>query len=889
MNIMNDKPTYEMLEKRIAQLEQEALQYKEMKHRLEDNEYILNETGILAKIGGWEHDLVTGKAKWTKPLYDIIEIDESVEPPGVSTHLDYYPPAERKKLENAYNKAVNEGVPFDLEMEVFTAKGRRFWCRAKGKPLFQNGRCIKLLGTFQDITEQKEYKRSLKGIEWLLRIPDLRKKKHEQPYGDLSLLNEERLILDSVGKPMLSEIVRDFMDLLETSAAVYEKKGAYAHGIFSSGWCRLLDNASRDLCKTVSNKKAIDSGRWHCHESCWKKASEVSIKTGIPVDVECNGGLRLYSVPIFANEKAVGAINLGYGDPPKHLETLNKIAALYDIPMETLLDEALKYESRPRFIIEAAKSRLNTSAKLIGALIERKLAEKSLEEEREKLKVTLKSIGDGVITTDCEGRIMMMNKVAELMTGWSFKEAYQQQLDKVFVIVNELTGAPMEDPVKRVLITQKRIELENNTMLISKDNDRRIISDSGAPIIDDRGKTIGVVLVFSDVTRKKEMEKELLNARKMEAISTLTGGIAHEFNNVLGIMIGNAEMCLDEVQKKSSAYEFLREVLTAGFRAKDVVKQLLSFSYNVENQKEPLNLVDIVRSIIKLLRASSSTDIDFVENIVGAPRRIMADQGQMRQILINLAANATYAMSDKGGSLTIGLKDINYEARQSNAAGVAPLGPQVRITVEDTGQGISPEHMDKIFDPYFTTKEDAMGAGMGLSVVHGIVTNHGGVIRVKSIKGKGTVIEVDLPALSEETAAVEPEELPVGTERILFVDDEPSIVKMGDIMLKRLGYTAKAFTNPEEALEKFKNAPDDFDLLVTDIAMPGMTGINLAREIINIKNDIPVIICTGYSEKIDQEHALELGIKNFIIKPFNLSQFAKLIRKVLDDARVNWK
>ncbi len=349
----------------------------------------------------------------------------------------------------------------------------------------------------------------LKRVAWMLERKNLGRSDFVPDYGDLSLLNRDGLILKMVGRELLQDIVSDYLDLLETSGAVYEYNGDYALGIFTSGWCKLMDSSSRKLCNTASNFEALESGKWLCHDSCWEDASIQCMQQEKPVDVPCAGGLRLYAVPVKAEGKVVGAINFGYGDPPSDEASLKELANKYDIPLQELYEQARTYKRRPPFIIDLAKQHIEKSAKYIGNIIERKLAEKVAMENEQKLRITLDSIGDAVIATDLQAQITLMNPEAERLCGCSLDQAKGMNLADVFRIVNALTGEKVENPIKKALQTGKVVGLANHTMLISKDGNEYQIADSASPIRDEQGNTSGAVLVFRDVTEEYMMREKL--------------------------------------------------------------------------------------------------------------------------------------------------------------------------------------------------------------------------------------------------------------------------------------------------------------------------------------------------------------------------------------------
>jgi PAS domain S-box-containing protein len=393
-----------------------------------------------------------------------------------------------------------------------------------------------------------------------------------------------------------------------------------------------------------------------------------------------------------------------------------------------------------------------------------------------------------------------------------------------------------------------------------------------------------LLIIAEDITSQKNLEIQLQQAHKMESIGTLAGGIAHDFNNILGIIVGNTELAIDDVSEWNPARQNMEEIRTASFRARDVVRQLLSFARQTKLEKKPTNIIPIVKESLKLLRSSIPTSTEIRQNIPTDIDTILADPTQINQVLINLCTNADHAMPD-GGIIKVILK--NVELGENATAQYHNLNPgrYVNLIVSDTGHGIPKEEIDRIFDPYFTTKEVGKGTGMGLAVVHGIVKGHNGLITVESELEKGTTFSMFFPVVEKE-AVVETEsdeDLPAGNERILFVDDEESIAKLGHRRLERLGYKLESTTSPIKALALFRSQPDQFDLIITDLTMPKMTGDKLVKEILNIRSDIPIILCTGFSEKIDEKKAKEIGAADYIEKPLDKRDFAFKVRKVLDE------
>ena len=401
-----------------------------------------------------------------------------------------------------------------------------------------------------------------------------------------------------------------------------------------------------------------------------------------------------------------------------------------------------------------------------------------------------------------------------------------------------------------------------------------------------------VVGVIQDITEQKRAEKEriqlvrqLKQAQKMESIGNLAGGIAHDFNNILSSVIGFTELALDDVPKGTTLEDNLQEVYTAGKRARDLVQQILAFARQSDEERKPIRVDTIAKEVLKLIRSTIPSTIEIVESLE-SQSLIMGNPSQLHQLFMNLCANASQAMENSGGILEIDLTDVRLDSQSTLPLSELKSGNYIKITVTDTGPGISPDIIDSIFEPYFTTKGVGEGTGMGLALVHGIVESYGGKITVDSELGKGTAFSVYLPIVKrKDYPQYEEEKLPSGNEHILFVDDELPIAKMGSQVLKRFGYRVTFRTSSFEALELFRSKPDDFDLVITDMTMPNMTGDLLAAELMTIRHSIPVILCTGYSKKITSVSAAKIGIKAFANKPIVKADLAKTVRKVLDEAK----
>lgn len=446
-----------------------------------------------------------------------------------------------------------------------------------------------------------------------------------------------------------------------------------------------------------------------------------------------------------------------------------------------------------------------------------------------------------------------------------------------------------EDCVFDMVLNGQTIE----TNIVSPLDDRHY-RVTNIPILNSNG-TVSKMSIYRDITEyvkavseKEYAQRKLIQAQKMESIGTLAGGIAHDFNNILSVIFGFTELALDAVEKETEIEDDLHEVLNAGLRAKELVHQILSFARQSDEEIKPIQVDCIIKEVLKFIRSSIPTTIEIKHNIA-SDSFVMGSSTQIHRIMMNLCTNAAYAMEEKGGTLDVSLKDMTND--QTTMMGKYHLTPgnYIEIKVSDTGNGIDPQIIDKIFEPYFTTKGPREGTGMGLAMVHGIIENYNGKIFVESTLGRGTLFTIYLPTIKRKKTPLPymSDALFAGKERILFVDDEAPIGKIVKRMLSQLGYSVTIKTSSIEALELFRSKPGEYDLVLSDMTMPNMTGDQLTKKLIETRPDIPVILCTGYNKKISEKNASGIGIKAIAKKPFTQVALAKTVRRILDEAKNN--
>jgi len=530
----------------------------------------------------------------------------------------------------------------------------------------------------------------------------------------------------------------------------------------------------------------------------------------------------------------------------------------------------------------------------IDDITDRKRAEDELRESQRRLFDIIEFLPDATLVIDRYGKVQAWNRAIEIMTGVK-KEDMLGKGDYEYAL--PFYGARRPILIDLALCQDKETEKQYTT--IQKWGDVLFgeaytpnlppgnihLSATSSVLRDSDGEVIAAIECIRDITERGRLESQLRQAQKMEAIGTLAGGIAHDFNNILASIIGYTELAIMNIGKTNLLTGYLEQVMKACDRAKNLVNQILVFSRQREQERKPIDMIIIVKEALKLLRASLPSTVKINSHFPSEPATVMADPTQIHQIVMNLCTNAAQAMRGNGGELDVNLFHLSVTGTMAELNSTFKAGPYVHLVVKDTGQGIDPGIIDKIFDPFFTTKRHQEGTGLGLSVVYGIVNSYDGVIDVKSEPGKGTTFHIYIPSTGDIKTSDErktKQSIPGGNETLLLVDDEELLVQAMENYLGSLGYDVVASTNSPEALYMVQENPNRFDLMVTDMTMPHMTGLKLSREVLAINPLLPIILCTGFYESITEEEVKRSGIKEFILKPITLQKMAYLVRQVLD-------
>lgn len=748
-------------------------------------------------------------------------------------------------------------------------------------------------------TERTRMEGELRRLEWMLSKGRAPAEPPPDSTGDrLVALNRCRVLLDAVGKEMLDDIVGDFLDLLDTAAAVYEQNGDYALGRHSSRWCTFLHESSRRICPVDSDRAALDCGQWHCHESCWTAVARHAIETGETVDRDCVGGLRVFGVPIRAGAEIVGSISVGYGDPPRDPARLQALSATFGVPVAELERQAAAYESRPPYIIELAKRRAIVSARLIGAIVERRRAKLAAQQSLALLEGALAESPSGILIADAPNvTIRWANAAALQIRGASERPLTQIDVDQHSTHWQTLRpdGSPYpsaELPLSRAVL---KGEVTHNEEVIIRhaDGEDRWVSVNAAPIRNRDGVITAGIVVFHDITARRRADAEqqrlqmqLTQAQKMESVGRLAGGVAHDFNNALQVILGNAVLARHELHPEHPLHEYLTEIETAAERSADLTRQLLTFARKQPIAPRLLNLNATVDGMLKMLRRLIGEHIELCWSPGADLWPIEVDPSQLDQVLANLTVNARDAIAG-GGRILLETANVTLDAGYSVEQAECIPGDYVLLAVSDTGQGMDAETRTHLFEPFYTTK--SKGTGLGLATVFGIVKQNRGLIHVYSEPGQGTTFRIYLPRASGTIPPVAPAPMAVRAmgsgETILLVEDEQGVLDLARRILEQQGYRVLVAPSPELALARVQSHPGTIDLLVTDLVMPGMSGRELCDQVRALRPGLQCLFMSGYTADAVAHRGALAADARFLEKPFTIQAFTEEVRSLLGPAR----
>lgn len=791
-------------------------------------------------------------------------------------------PHERNRFQELQQEFLAKGHLNNIETELVRRDGSSLPVELNfmlikdlhGKPLY-------VMDTIRDITERKQTEEELKQYEWILEqnIPQMRDEPDEfRPvYGDVTELGGKGIIINSVGREGLASMAEDVMALLDTSLAVYEANGDYAYGVFKSGWCRMMDEASFKLCGTEDTRKALVCGKWHCHENCWNDSAKAAIRSGKPTDIECVGGINLYAVPVYANNEVVGVVNIGYGNPPKDPETLQLLSEKYQIDYNLLQSRSAEYNPRPDFIIELGKKRCHFMARLIGEIIERKQFENLLEQSKYLLEIAgnLAKLGGWSVNLE-ENIVIWSDQVAaihEMPAGYSptveeginfYAPEYRDRITDLYTACAQ-AGVPYDEELQIITAEGRRVWV-------------RAIGEA----IRNDGKITGVQGGFQDITQRKLAEKELQLAKERAEAgdrlkSAFMNNISHEIRTPLNGILGFGQMMAQSGLAEAERTEYFKILQKSTDRLINTINDymdislLVSGNLTINNRK--FNVNDLLNNLYeRVLPDCVKKDLELELLFPDSSQQAIVDSDLelLRKVFLHLLNNAVKFTGK--GKITFG-----YEL----------VGKDIEFFVGDTGVGIDQRALAKVFEAFTQEEENTSrnydGSGLGLSIAKGIISSLGGKIWLESEKGKGTIVNFTLPYI--ETIPQEPDKqdaksAPALAKQavVLVVEDEISNYYYLHVLLKKLSISVLHAKNGLEAVELCKKHPE-INVVLMDIKMPVMGGLEATKKIKEFRKDLPVIAITAYAQTGDEFRIRQAGCDDYLAKPLKKEVLINVLRK----------
>ncbi|MFW5753643.1 MAG: PAS domain S-box protein [Marinilabiliaceae bacterium] len=776
----------------------------------------------------------------------------------------------------------------------------------EGEPLY-------FLGNVQDITKRKQAESEMLQYEWITEKSAFGFfESSRQSYGDVSRYNKSRVIQDGVGKQTLADMANDVMALLDTSIAVYEANGDYAYGAFESGWCRFMDEASFNLCGTNDFREALNCGKWLCHENCWNDSARVAMNSGKPADIDCVGGIKLYAVPVFANNEVIGCVNIGYGNPPKDDETLQHLSEKYNTPFDELKKKAFHYKPRPDFIIELGKKRTEFMARLIGEIIERKSAEEALQTSEEKYRRIAENVTDIVWITDLEMNPIYVSPSVERVLGITPEDYLKRPISETYP---PASVEKFQKILTEQLAKEKDPEVDRNRAF--KLEAERYYADgtigwdamSATFLRDENMNPVAIQGVSRDITervkteealQKKNEEYELIN-KELQQIndelleakekaeesdrlkSAFLANMSHEIRTPMNGILGFAELLKEPELTGDQQQNYISVIEESGARMLSIINDIVDISKieaglnKLDIRETNINeLIEYIYTFFKPEVEAKGMVLSFKNSLPLKESIIYTDREKVYAILANFVKNA-----------------IKYSNEGEIEIGYLKKGEWLEFYVQDTGVGIPKERQEAIFERFMQADIDdkmaRQGAGLGLSISKAYVEMLGGKIWVESEEGVGSTFYFSLPLDTEHQSRVpQKDSISEGADhsqtsgvkglKILIAEDDEASKILLQERLKTVGKEFLEAGTGVEAVEVCRGHPDT-DLVLVDIQMPEMDGYEATRQIRQFNQDVVIISQTAYGLSGDREKSIEAGCDDYIAKPINKDKLLALIEK----------
>jgi PAS domain S-box-containing protein len=919
-------------EQAILSITRDITERKKTEDNLRENLLFLSQIERIARIGGWKTNIHTDDLKWTEGTYRIIEAPLDYKP-GLAEGLKFYDAESASLIKEALTRALEDGEPFTVQAKARTMTGKQLWAEVRGLQQVVEGEKTSIVGTFQDITERKRLHEALvESVEQYRAIFENALEGFFQSTPEGRFVRVNQALARMCGYDSPEEMVAAVTDIGRQHYGSPEQRAKFAALLTERGVVENFEHSARrkdgsTFWVSVSARAVKDAdGRIVYYEGSHidvdeRKRAEQRLLDATEqyrslFDTSTNAILirDRSGVITMANRAAVsllgakreedllGRTYLEFVHPDDRALSAARIQRIFEIaadPGSVTQQDAAAIRPREHRMLTLGGDTIEVESTgvafhhkgeffiqgIFRDITDRRRAEQKLRETEKKYRELAESLPQVIFEIDAQGNLIYLNQKGYELFGYA-----PEDLAGGFNTLEAFVPEDRERVARNIALNlQGQRQGKSEYTVMRKNGSTVPVEIHSERVL--RGETaVGIRGVLLDLTptrrareERERLEAQLQQAQKMEAIGALAGGIAHDFNNILSAIIGYTELAMLNEGAGSCDAE-LKQALLAANRARDLIKQILAFSRQTDEERMPIRVGLVTKECVKFLRATIPSTIEIRTRIDEKAGTVLANSVELHQIIMNLCTNALHAIGERGGTLEITVAETRIEpARRQEAIGLE-AGPYVRVSVRDSGGGIPPEILGKIFDPYFTTKEKGVGTGLGLAVVHGIVRKSGGTIQVESVPGQGSTFHILLPRVEQPSMPiVEPVGVPVGgSERILFVDDEMMLAGIAQQMLKKLGYDVVARTSPVEALELFKAKPGHFDLVVTDQTMPGMTGDALARELMRIRPGLPIIICTGYSQSIDERKAAEMGIRGFVMKPILIHQIAAAVRRALE-------